>query len=46
MVVFTVRLVARAGMPADAAERALRALLKYALRALGLKCTHIERSEP
>jgi hypothetical protein len=44
--VFTVRLVARAGMPAAAAERALKALLKYAGRVLGFRCTSIERTKP
>jgi hypothetical protein len=42
----TIRLVARSGVTAEQLERAIKALLKYALRALGLKCTHVERSEP
>jgi hypothetical protein len=45
-VAFTIRLVTKAGMPADAAERALKALLKYAGRVLGFRCTSIERTKP
>jgi hypothetical protein len=33
-------------MPAAAAERALKALLKYAGRVLGFRCTSIERTKP
>jgi hypothetical protein len=41
----TIRFVAKSGTDAEQVERALRRLLKYAGRALGLKCTHVERFE-
>jgi hypothetical protein len=42
---FTIQLVARSGASAEQVERAIRAVLKYAARACGLRCTSVERSE-